>query len=213
MANPDFKKVILKDATLLWPKLDATYRFNTSTRQSEKCAETAQGATWSCNFQLNAEDGKAMWETLKTHYNDCRSRNSKLPEFKKVFGLKKNDDGTVVLSAKKNAMSKQGTPNKPPQVLAADLTPLADKAFWTNSVGTARLLAFPIVDPEGSGGISLMLDVLQVTEAVYGGEDLSDFSATEMKIEKPAVDDDPFGLPPVTEAPKASADLDDEIPF
>lgn len=222
MANPDFKKVIFKDALLQWPKLNATYRFNSAIRQSEQCAPSAQGAAWSCGFLVTAEEAKAIWQDLQAHYKDCQSRNSKMPPFSTVFGMKKQDNGTVIFSAKKAAMSKSGQPNKEPSILAGDLTPLADKAIWTGSVGTARCIAFPSVDPQGNGGISLLLDAIQVTKAVYGQDDNSDFTPvamqTEVKGDAAPQDDDPFGLPPV-QTPQAappqpvSLSLDDEIPF
>jgi hypothetical protein len=68
------------------------------------------------------------------------------------------------------------------------------------------------VDPDGNGGISLLLDAVQVTEAKYGDGGMDDFDIVEVK--KPA--DDPFGDtgPAATTQVKAkTADLDDELPF
>lgn len=222
MANPDFKKIIIKDALLQWPKLDQTYRFNRAENRSEPVASSAQGASWSCGILMSAEEAKALWGELQAHYKECQSRNSKLPAFTTVFGMKKRDDGTVVFSAKKNGMSAKGVANEAPKVLAGDLSPLADKRIWSGSTGNMRLIAYPSQNPAGEGGVSLLLDTIQVTKAIYGGDDAGDdFAPVQMQTEnvegkEEAVADDPFGLP---DAPKQAAPapvndvFEDEIPF
>ena len=228
MANLDFKKIVIKDATLQWPKLDQTYRYNRAENKSEPVPASAQGANWSCGILMSAEEARALWNELQAHYKDCQSRNNKLPNFSTVFGMKKRDDGLVVFSAKKNGVNSKGQPNKEPTVLAGDLTPLADRRIWSGSKGNIRFNAYPSQNPEGAGGISLLLDTIQVTKAIYGsGDDADDFKPVAMQTEqvempddgaKEAATDDPFGLPPVdrtppNEPPKASNDFDDEIPF
>jgi len=71
--------------------------------------------------------------------------------------------------------------------------PLADLSFWSGSVGSVRAYAYPAVDPDGNGGISLILDTVQVIEPVYGDGGMDDFDE-------------------VATAPKAAADLDDFSP-
>lgn len=222
MANPDFKKIVIKDASLQWPKLDQTYRFNRSENRSEPVAQSAQGASWSCGFLMSAEEAKALWGELQAHYKDCQTRNSKLPKFTTVFGMKKREDGTVVFSAKKNGMSAKGVANEAPKVLAGDLSPLADRRIWSGSVGNVRLIAYPVQNPDGDGGISLLLDTIQVTKAIYGSEqDIDDFEPVKMYMEKVEgkendVEADPFGLPPITKQVQAAPVndvFDDEIPF
>lgn len=215
MANEDFKKIVIKDATLQWPKLDQTYRFNRSENRSEPAPNGAQGASWSCGFLMSAEDAKKLYHDLQTHYKECQSRNSKLPKFATVFGMRKNDDGTVVFSAKKNGMNGKGVANEAPTMLAGDLTPLADRRIWSGSTGNARIIAYPTQNPDGDGGISLLLDTIQVTKAIYGNDNLEDdFAPVAMKTEQvEAANDDPFGLPPVKQAAPSNAVFDDEIPF
>jgi len=219
MANPDFKKIVIKDANLQWPKLDQTYRYNNVEKRSEPCAQNAQGASWSCGVLMSSEEAKALWTELKTHYADCQSRNSKLPDFKTVFGMKKREDGLVVFSAKKNGTNRAGQNNEAPKLLAGDLSPLEDRRIWGGSIGNMRVLAYPVQSPQGEGGISLLLDTIQVTKAVYdSAQNDDDFAPVQMQTEKVEVEapqDDPFGLPPVQEqqAPARANDLDDEIPF
>lgn len=223
MANPDFKKIVIRNALLAWPKLDQPYRYNSQEKRSEPCSASAQGAAYSVGLQLSVEDAKAVHADLVAHYKDCQSRNSRLAQFSKVFGMKKGDDGIVTFTAKKRAMSAKGEINQPPLLVDGNKQALEDRKLYSGSVGHAVVIAYPVTDPDGNGGISLLLDKMQVTKAVYGQDD-NDFVIEGFEVEnktapsKPAADpfgdDDPFGLPPVKEKPKASTfDLDDEIPF
>lgn len=215
-SNPVFKKVLLKDIEIQYPRLDNTYRFNSQEQRSEPCSPTAQGAAWSVSWAMSHEDAKSLHSDLAAHYNECKSRDTTLPAFSKIFGMKKQENSTVTFRAKKNGTNRNGDANQPPTVIGADKQPLADKAIWTGSKGTLRVIAFPSKSPQGEGGISLLLDAVQVIEPVYGGDGLDDFDQIA-PVSKPAADD-PFGLPPIESQPAPATasqalDLDDEIPF
>jgi hypothetical protein len=218
MANndSDFHKVLVKNVTLQYPKLNQTYRFNTQKQASEPCAPTASNAAWSVAFEMTKEQAKPLYEELRAHYEACRSRNSKMPQFKTIFSMKKlkdehgNETGMVQFTAKRNGMKKDGTPNKAPTVIDGQKQPLADLAFWGGSKGTVRAWAVAVIDPDGNGGISLLLDAVQVTEARYGDGGMDDFDTVESKA-------DPFeqAKAPLTEQKRQAIadDLGDEIPF
>lgn len=222
MANPDFKKIVIKDAHLQWPKLDQTYRYNNIEKRSEPCPVTANGAAWTCGILMSSEEAKVLWGELQAHYKECQSRSSKLPKFSTVFGMKKHDNGTVTFTAKRNGTTRDGQKNEAPNVLAGDLTPLPDRRLWSGSIANMKLSAHPVTSPQGEGGISLKLDTIQVTKAVYGSDFAdNDFTPVAMEtqhldVETNADQEDEFGLPPVrTNAqPVAVSDVfDDEIPF
>jgi hypothetical protein len=217
----DFKKVLAKNVTLQFLKLNGTYRFNTATQRSEPCAPTASNAAWSVAFDMPDADAKALVAELKEHYAASRSRNTKLPEFKTVFGAKRlkdkdgNPTGMTQFTAKKNGTKKNGDRNEPPTVIDGAKQPMTKLDFWGGSVGTVRAWAVAVIDPDGAGGISLLLDAVQVTDAKFGDGGMDDFDTVEVK--KPA--DDPFGdigPAPVAQV-KAKAALDDldadSIPF
>lgn len=178
--NPDFLKVVRKDVEMLWPRLDQTYRYDSQKKATEPCSANVQGAGWSLGIKMSLKDGKALKAELKAHYDDCRTRNSSLPEFFDVFGSKRltdengNPTDSVQFTAKKKAVSNAGAENKPPIVVGADRLDLADKAIWSGSVGHVRMLAYPVTDPDGKGGISLLLDAVQVNDPQYGGDGLDD---------------------------------------
>lgn len=212
--NDDFMKVLAKNVTLQYPKLSQTYRFNTQKQASEPCAPTASNAAWSVAFDMPKEEARPLYEQLKAHYEACRARNSKMPQFKTVFGMKRlkdehgNETGIVQFTAKRNGMKKDGTANKAPIVIDGQKEPLADLNIWGGSKGTVRAWAVAVIDPDGAGGISLLLDACQVTEAVYGGGGLDDFDTVQTK-------EDPFEKKPLAEAKRQSIkeELSDDIPW
>jgi hypothetical protein len=121
-------------------------------------------------------DAKTLVETCRAHYNDCQTRNPRLPAFSQVFGVKRDDEKRIAtFTAKKRALSNEGKPNKPPAVIGLDLKPVENPAIWSGSVGNVRILAFPATDPTtGKGGVTLLLDTVQVSEAKYGGANYED---------------------------------------
>jgi hypothetical protein len=211
--NDDFLKVLMR-GTLQYPKLSQTHRFNTQKQASEPCAPTASNAAWSVEVEMPKEDAKPIYEALKAHYEASRARSPKMPQFAKVFGMKKVKDasgtetGMVRFAAKRNGTKKDGSANAAPTVIDGQKQPLADLAIWGGSKGTVRAWAVAVVDPDGLGGISLLLDAVQVTEAVYGGNGLDDFETVAAK-------DDPFEKKPLNEQKRQSIadDLGDDIPF
>lgn len=175
-SNPDFKKIVVKGVEFIWPRLDQPYRYNERDKKSEPCAATAPNASRSIGWIMDMEAGKALFMELKAHYAECLARNSKLPKFAEVFSMKKDEEaGTVQFTAKKNAMTRDGDPSKVPTIVGPDLLDLADKAIWSGSKGHIRALAFPSTNPQdGTGGISLLLDAVQVTDPQYGSDGLED---------------------------------------
>ena len=223
MANPDFKKFVLENQLLQWPKLDQTYRFNRAENRPEPVAQTASGAAWECGVMMSVEEARTFYKDLKAHYNDCAARKP-IPAFKHVFGMKKREDNTVVFMAKKNGTSAKGQQNDAPKILAGDLTDLQDKRIWSGSKGNVRVLAHPSQNPVGEGGISLLLDTVHVTHAIYGPDE-DDFKPTPMTSEQTkkegeettplAAQADPFGLPDLPNPQTITNHdlIDDEIPF
>ena len=211
--NTDFLKVLVKDTTFHWPRLDQPYRYNSQEKKTEACAPTVTGAGYSIAFDVTMAEAKELHGMLKAHYNATRARNSKLPEFSTVFGMKKDEAaGTVRFTAKKRAVGNSGELNKPPVVIDGNKQPMVEKNIWSGSTGNLRLLAFAATDPDGKGGISLLLDTVQIVNAVYGGDNLDDFDTVQGGTSI-TVDDD-FDTPQPVQAAKpapASVPVDAEF--
>ncbi len=171
MAKTDFKPVMIRNVEFKYPRLNATYRYNTSEKKSEECAPTASNASYSISWEMAAAEAKALHADLKAHYQSCGRKEA----FTKVFGAKKLDSGNYEFRAKRNGTNSQGTLNEKPRVIDGAKQPLLDTAFWGGSKGSIKVTAYPVTDPDNNGGISLLIDTVQVTHAVYGGGGLDDF--------------------------------------
>jgi len=212
MAKTDFKPVMIRNVEFKYPRLNGTYRYNTSEKKSEECAPTASNAAYSIAWEMTAEEAKTLNAELKAHYETCQTK----APFSKVFGMKKLDSGNYELKAKRNGTNSQGALNEKPRVIDGMKKPLADLAFWGGSKGSIKVTAYPVTDPEGIGGISLLIDTVQVTHAVYGGGGLDDFDEVPTTMEggvDASLDDFGPAAAPAPQAAPAQADIEDEIPF
>lgn len=178
--NPNFLKIMVNDVEIKWPRLDQPYRFDPNKKETVACAANAQGAGFSIHWLMTKEQANTFGKQCVAHYTECQGRET-LPAFTRIFGSKPDVDkdgnptGMVLFRAKRNAMSSAGQEMKPPQVIGLDLQPLADPAIWSGSKGNIRATVFPSTDPQTQeGGISIIFDAVQVTEAVYGGANLED---------------------------------------
>jgi len=205
---------MIRNVEFKYPRLNATYRFNTSQKKSEECAPTASGASYSIGWEMSKDEANKLHTELKAHYETCQTKSP----FSKVFGMKKLENGNYEFRAKRNGVNGQGALNEKPQVIDGSKQPLADVAFWGGSKGNLRVTAYPVTDPDGNGGISLLIDAVQVTHAVYGGGGLDDFDTvpTTMAGGVDASLDDfgPAAAPTASPAQEMADALgDDEIPF
>ena len=210
--NDDFKDFMFKHVELAFPRLKDTYRYNSQAKKSEPCAQNVTNAAWSTGMKMPKAVAKTFHAEMKAHYEACRARNKKLPEFSKVFGMKRDDEaGTVTFEAKKKGVTEAGKVNKPPTVIdnLKNVMPPEKLEFWSGTTANVRVRAFPTVDPDGVGGISLLLDVVQVLKPVYGSANLDGFEEEEVD-NAPAGDSDPFAAAAERKASKpATADADE----
>ena len=214
MAKTDFKSVMIRNVEFKYPRLNTTYRYSTAEKRSEECAPTAQGASYSIGWEMSKDEASKLHAELKAHYETCQTKSP----FTKVFGMKKLENGNYEFRAKRNGVNGQGALNEKPRVIDGSKKPLADVAFWGGSKGNLKVTAYPVTDPDGNGGISLLIDTVQVTHAVYGGGGLDDFDEvpTTMAGGVDASLDD-FG-PAVAQTASPAQEMadaleDDTIPF
>ena len=210
MAKTDFKPVMVRNVVFSYPRLAATYKYNTAEKRSEECNPRAQGAAYSIGWEMNKADARKLHDELKAHYESCVT---KVP-FSKVFGMKALENGNVSFSAKRNGVNGKGDENPKPTVIDGMKRPLEDLNIWGGSEGNIKVTAYPVTDPDGIGGISLLIDVVQVTKAVYGGGGLDDFDEVAPTGGEHSEFDAKPASDPFADIPKSAAnDLDDDIPF
>jgi len=213
MANPDFLSIMVRDVELIYPKLDQPYKFNTAAKRSEPADARAQGAAYSCGWLMSADAAGKLHSQLKAHFETCRPNET----FGKVFGFKKIDENTFQFSAKRNGVTGKGDLSPKPVVIDGQKQDMKDLNIWSGSRGNLRVSAHPVNAPDGTQGVSLLLDVTQITKVVTGGASgLDDFDEIAPTSD-PSLDDfntvktaDPFAN--IAAAPVAN-DLGDEIPF
>lgn len=214
MAKTDFRPTMIRNVEFKYPRLNETYRYNVAEKRSEPCAPTANGAAYSIAWEMNADDARKLYAELKAHYESCQTK----APFSTVFGVKKLDNGNVEFKAKRNGSNSQGQLNKKPTVIDGMKQPLADLNIWGGSKGNIRVTAYPATDPQGQGGISLLIDTVQVTHAVYGGTGLDDFDEVPTTStgggQNADFDDFSVGSAPAAQAPAGGlGGMDDGIPF
>ena len=210
-----FKRVVLKGLTFQWPRVDSCYRFNTNEQRSEKCQSSAAGASWSIGWSMSREDGDKLIADAKAHYEATADKN--MPEFGKVFGAKLMDDGTMSFRAKKNGSTRNGDMNEPPTLVNGAKQKLTgeETSFWTDSKGSVRITMFAAKSPSGDGGVSFLLDAVQVTEFNFGGEGMDDFDDHPVAASRPLSERASAvqPVPPVKQAAAIKEIMEDEIPF
>jgi len=187
--NEDFKDFMFKGVELQFPRLKDTYRFNNATGKSELCAQNVANAAWSCGMKMPKAVAKEFYKQMKAHYEARQKLNDKLQPFSQVFGMKKNDEeGTVTFEAKKKGVTDSGKVNKPPTVIDSQKQPITGDRleFWSGTTANVRVRAFPTTSPKnkenpnGLGGISLLLDVIQVLKPKYGSANLDGFDVEDV---------------------------------
>ena len=151
---------------------------------------------------MSKDDARKLHAELKAHYESCVTK----APFAKVFGMKElENNGNVMFSAKRNGVNGQGDENPKGQLYrrneAAD-----DGPELLGRLGRQlKVTAYPVTDPNGLGGISLLLDIVQVTKAVYGGGGLDDFDEVAPTGGSHAEFDTPPASNPFADIPKTAA--------
>lgn len=220
----EFKDVLIRNVIFQWPRLDSGYVFNSTENKSEKVTTSTPGAEWSISFIVSHEEAQDLWKQANAHFNECKKINSKLGKFGTIHGMKKQEDSTVLFTAKKKCITSKGTPSQPVKVIDGAKQPLADLSIWSGSTGNLKVSMLPTHNPkQEQWGIKLLLSAVQVIEAKYADQS-DDFDAVDTGVEEV----DPFGIPVEKktdqqpdleleiegqEQAAKSNDLDDEIPF
>lgn len=220
----EFKDVLIRNVIFQWPRLDSGYVFNSTENKSEKVTTSTPGAEWSISFIVSHEEAQDLWKQAIAHFNDCKKTNSKLGKFGTIHTMKKQDDGTVLFTAKKKCITSKGTPSQAVKVIDGLKQPLADLSIWSGSTGNLKVSMLPTFNPkQEQWGIKLLLSAVQVIDAKYA-DGADDFDAVDTGVEE--VDD--FGIAVDKKADQQadfdleiqgqeqasqSNDLEDEIPF
>jgi len=210
----DFKRMMVRNVELNYPRLDQTYRYSRDAGKSVPVEIDAEKALWETSFILDKERGVKLWKDAQAHYEDCKKNgmkfgNKPMGKFDTVHGYKELDDGRIQFKAKKFAKNKQGKIADIPRLIDGQKRPLENRAIWSGSIGSVRFSMLPTSDNINQRlGVTFYLDAVQVLDAKYGGDGLDDF---EMVEDQAATDI--AGLPKVDYDTSTDNEFDDEIPF
>ena len=172
----DFKTRFVLDCELEYPRLNQYYWFNSSTRKSEPCEKTRPGAEKSVGFKLPKDKAVELWNDAKAHFNDVKSRKPDMGDFKTIHSYRENEDGTISFRAKRKGMTARGTPGADIAVVDGNNKLLDDVGFWGGSIGGVKFSMLPAFNQsKNEWGITFMLDKVQVTQPIYGGDGGEDF--------------------------------------
>jgi len=222
----DFKDVFIPDVTFVYPRVNQLYRYDPhhDNGPDKKKGKTVPAephepsAHWGINFTVSKEMGRKIYKEAADHFTAREPKKT----FSGIFGQSETDDGDIMFRARKNAKTSKGKDNTAPVVIDGQKKPLEKLDFWSGSKGALKVTMRPSFNPkDGIDGISLTLHSLQVTEAIYGGDDMDDYATVDSPTapnDGSSVSlggEDPFGLPaaPKKAESRPSETFDDEIPF
>jgi hypothetical protein len=212
---------IISGVKALYPRLNATYRFDQEEYKSQKCSPDAEGAAYEMSFNLTGEQCKELNAICMQAYKNAAAMDAnskrKWPEQPLSLPYKRDDakQGDWIGKAKlKGAYS--GEVTNPPRQVDASRKKLPE-GFELTSGSTVNIACTVVPYNTGTlNGVSLRLRAVQVLELAEKQEADDPFTEVSGGYSGGAspingVEHDPFGLPPAT--PTASNDLEDDIPF
>jgi hypothetical protein len=209
---------IIPNVTAKYPRLNATYKFDSAEQRSVKCDPLDDGAAYEMQFVMDMDTAKTLNGLCLEAWKNAAAmdtKKKKWPELPSLLPYKKQEDGTVVGKAKLKGA--YGTDKvDPPLQLDAKRNRLP--ADFMLTTGSRVNLSVAIV-PYNTGavnGVSLRLRAVQVIEFIAVSDPFDEVDGYVVN-ETPAasrasVKNDPFA----SVSPAASSvavELGDDIPF
>ena len=151
----------IKGVEALYPRINKTYKFDSSENRSVPCDVLDDGAAYEMSFKMNETQAKELMSAMASVYKE--KRESKWPE-KFPVPFTKDDEGMYIGKAKlKGAYGKDAT-SKPKQYDAKNKE-LPDD-FQLTSGSTVNLAVVLVPYSMASAGVSLRLRAVQVTKYI-----------------------------------------------
>jgi len=200
-ANPSHN---INNVEALWPRLNQTYKFDSTERRTLPCDALDDGAEYALQFRMEEEQAKALYKKMREAY--VNMRKAEWPDkFKRPF--KEEDGGSFIHKAKlKGAYGKDAT-RAPAQYDAKGKKLPEDFLLTTGSTVNIAVSFTPYHGAMGTG-VSLRLKAVQVIDLKPMMEPESPFSAVEGFDFDAGEEDNPFAESedtPVKEPKKKAA--------
>jgi|TARA_R110000737_G_scaffold352149_2_gene396974 hypothetical protein len=220
---------MITNVTALYPRLNATYKFDTTENKSVKCDALDEGAAFEMSFKLSSEQAKELHQICSQAYANASAMDTKRtwPDKPSNLPYKQHKETGEITGKCKLKGSYGGDKTQPPKQVDAARNRLPDDFMLTSD---SKVNIAVMIVPYNTGslnGVSLRLRAVQVLELaeMSGGDDPFDsvsgfvspntdatFSNTQPVA--PATNGvayDPFA--PVPAQSVSNNVLDDEIPF
>lgn len=152
---------LIKDVEVLYPRINKTYRFDSTENRSVPCDPFDEGAAYSMQFRMTEAQAKELMGVMASVYKE--KREAKWPE-KIPMPFKKDEEGSFIGKATlKGAYGKEATV-KPSQVDAKKKPCPENFMLTTGSTANVAVVLFPYNMRDA--GVSLRLRGVQVTKYV-----------------------------------------------
>ena len=143
---------LIKDVEVLYPRINKTYRFDSTENRSVPCDPFDEGAAYSMQFRMTEAQAKELMGVMASVYKE--KREAKWPE-KIPMPFKKDEEGSFIGKATlKGAYGKEATV-KPSQVDAKKKPCPENFMLTTGSTANVAVVLFPYNMREA--GVSLRL--------------------------------------------------------
>ena len=217
---------VFNNVTVMYPRINRTYRFDNMEMKTVPCDPMDDGAAYELQFTITKDEAIEVMKHAKAIYDAADKKDEKrdwpknmkytpLGEYEKVVKAMKGDEDVFTIKAKLKGAYGTDKTRPPLQRDASNKDLPADFLLTSNSKCNVWGVMFAY-NTGAVSGVSFRLKGVQVLELAEMQASGNPFEETS-GYTNGASNDDPFGLPPtqpaVKEAPKASADFDDEIPF
>ena len=200
---------ILNNVSILYPRLNQPYRFDSAEKRSVPCKWDEEGAGYETNFIMDKDEAVTLGRICKEAWKNASALNNNWPNEPTKMPAKtvKAEDGSTEYHGKCRIRAKYGSDQTQlPKQVDAKRNPFpSDFRLTTGSKANISVTVVPFFMGADNNGVSLRIRAVQVLDLAPAKEPSDPFSVVDGYTT-----DDTF-----VSAPAPVEDLleDDEIPF
>lgn len=200
---------IINNVSILYPRLNQPYRFDSAENKSVACKWDEDGAGYETNFIMDKDEAVTLGRICKEAWKNASALNNNWPNEPKKMPAKtvKAEDGSTEYHGKCRIRAKYGSDQTQlPKQVDAKRNPFpSDFRLTTGSKANISVTVVPFFMGAENNGVSLRIRAVQVLDLAPAKEPSDPFSVVDGYTT-----DDTF-----VSAPAPVEDLleDDEIPF
>lgn len=200
---------IINNVSILYPRLNQPYRFDSAENKSVACKWDEEGASYETSFIMEKDEAVTLGRICKEAWKNAVALNDNWPNKPEKMPAKivKAEDGSTEYHGKCRIKAKYGSDQtQQPKQVDAKRNPFpSDFRLTTGSKANISVTVVPFFMSKENNGVSLRIRAIQVLDLAPPKESSDPFSVVDGYTT-----DDTF-----VSAPAPVEDLleDDEIPF